>query len=195
MDLKSHLRDSQPHHRIDRLAIEPAIMEPSFLSRAGNTVGAGHRATAGMRYWATVSFRVLSLLGVALWVGGFTFYSAVVIPALDDALGSVDAGFITQGVTNTLNAIGVAALVACSIWMSLELPTSGRLVRRLRMALVLISALILAFLILWHRRMDQHLDTIGLSGFYRLHRVYLIASTMQWLANLGLLALFGLSKR
>ncbi len=36
--------------------------------------------------------------------------------------------------------------------------------------------------------MDGRLESGSLRGFYPLHRIYLIASTAQWLANLGLLA-------
>jgi hypothetical protein len=37
--------------------------------------------------------------------------------------------------------------------------------------------------------MDAHLDGRGTRGFRPLHRLYLMISTGQWLANLGLLAL------
>lgn len=156
---------------------------------AHNRAGPLEKAFAGMRY-LLVGVRVLSLLGLALWVGGFTFYSAVVIPALHDAIGSVEGGFVTQNVTNSLNTIGVTVLTICSLATALQPPSARGRARTLRMVLLVISAVLLGLLIVWHRRMDQHLDSTGLRGFYSLHRLYLIASTAQWLANIALLICF-----
>ena len=55
--------------------------------------------------------RYLLLMSLMFWQGGFTFYSAVVVPIGSDLLGSGrDQGFITRSVTNYLNLAGVAAL-------------------------------------------------------------------------------------
>ena len=48
--------------------------------------------------------RFLCLLSLSVWVGGFMFYSAVVIPVLHEAMGRLDTGFVTQKVTNAINA-------------------------------------------------------------------------------------------
>ena len=50
------------------------------------------------------------------------------------------------------------------------------------------TLLLLLFLIVLHGIMDERLETGSLRGFYPLHRAYLIASTVQWVANLGLMA-------
>jgi hypothetical protein len=139
-----------------------------------------------MAVW-TLVLRSLSLLALAVWVGGFTFYSAVVIPALHEAMGSVEAGLITQRVTDTLNAIGAAAVVLCWLWAAVERPTDAVRWNRARLGLLATSTLLLVILIALHRVMDRRLETSGLRGFYRLHRAYLLASTAQWAANLGLL--------
>ena len=55
--------------------------------------------------------RFLVVAAVAMWMGGFTFYSSFVIPVATDLLGSHRAaGFITQRVTQPLNICVVAAL-------------------------------------------------------------------------------------
>lgn len=136
----------------------------------------------------TLVLRFFALLTLAVWVGGFTFYSAVVIPELHGAMGSVEAGDITRRVTDPLNAIGAVAL---GVWWALEAVDRSEVrarVRRTRLGLLAATSAILAFLVLLHRVMDGRLDAGRLNGFYPLHRVYLIASTLQWLANLGLLA-------
>lgn len=62
-----------------------------------------------------VSIRFLRLLAVwtlAFWLGGFTFYSAVVIPVLHDQLGSpLATGLVTRRVTDALNILGVVTII------------------------------------------------------------------------------------
>jgi hypothetical protein len=57
-------------------------------------------------WWRVRVLRFLGLLGLIVWVGGFTFYSAGVIPVLHDVTPSRDAGRITQRVTDRLNLRG-----------------------------------------------------------------------------------------
>lgn len=59
--------------------------------------------------------RVIVVVAGAVWLGGLTFYAAVVIPTAHDVLGSHrEVGFITQQVTERINAIAVVALVTSS---------------------------------------------------------------------------------
>jgi hypothetical protein len=123
----------------------------------------------------------------AVWVGGFTFYSAVVLWAIHDEYGSFDAGKITQRVTDWLNVIGVGTVVVWWCLVLLERELSPRLTRRLRYALLAVTTLLLGFLIVDHRILDDRLDAYGLTGFYAYHRVYLIVSTAQWALNLAII--------
>jgi hypothetical protein len=84
-----------------------------------------------------------------------------------------------------LNAIGGVALVLAGPDRS---DGSAR-VRRGRAVLLAASAATLAGLVVLHRVMDARLDEGQLAGFYPLHRLYLWTSTIQWLANVGLLGL------
>jgi hypothetical protein len=130
----------------------------------------------------------LCLLTWALWVGGFTFYSAAVIPVLHDRMDSIYAGAITQRVTDSLNCVGVAA-VAVWWFAALARRSAGpRRFRRIGLGLLAATTVLLVFLIVLHRVMDHQLESDSLGGFYPLHRTYLIASTVQWFLNLGLLA-------
>jgi hypothetical protein len=134
------------------------------------------------------ALRFLALVVMAIWFGGFTFYGAVVIPALHDVFGSVEAGQVTQRVTTTLNVIGVVAIAAWWL-LTVAMPRDCVDVRgKAQFALLAATTALLVFLIVLHREMDRRLDAGILVGFYPLHRVYLIASTVQWFVNLGLLA-------
>jgi hypothetical protein len=132
--------------------------------------------------------RFLCLFSLSIWVGGFTFYSAVVIPVLHESLGRLDTGFITQRVTNDLNAAGgvTIALWWLAAWADRSTPAARA--RRTRLGLLAASTILLLGLVGLHHLMDARLESGSLRGFYPLHRIYLIASTTQWLVNLGLMA-------
>ena len=64
-----------------------------------------------MRTW-TIILRWLFLVALSIYIGGFTFYSAVVIPILHDRLeSSLETGLITQRVTDMLNLLGIGDAV------------------------------------------------------------------------------------
>jgi hypothetical protein len=131
--------------------------------------------------------KFLCFIAMAVWLGGFTFYSAFVIPVLHDHLPSARAGAITQQVTNRLNAIGVASLALA--WLDLCIaPTAARTrTREMLLWLLAGSTTILLSLFILHRVMDLRLETRGLDGFYPFHRAYLIASTVQWFVNMAII--------
>ncbi len=135
----------------------------------------------------SLALRVLCLLGLSVWMGGFTFYSAVVIPVLHESLGSLETGYVTQRVTDYLNYIGVVVVLIWWVATGVERGEGPARVRAVRLLLLAASTLILVGLIALHRVMDGRLETGSLRGFYPLHRVYPIASTVQWFVNLGLM--------
>jgi hypothetical protein len=131
--------------------------------------------------------RFSGLVALTVWVGGFTFYSALVIPILHDQLGSLDAGFVTQKVTDSLNAVGMATVAVWWAIVGWERRVGSGPARRARIALLATTTSLLLVLVLLHRVLDDRLEGSRMRGFYELHRLYLIASTVQWVANLGLL--------
>jgi hypothetical protein len=135
-------------------------------------------------------YRALLIWSLALWLGGFTFYSAVVIPVLHDQLGSpMETGLVTQRVTDVLNAAGLVTILLGWIGVGLERWTGQDLRTRSRAAILLLaifSACLVALFVL-HAVLDRRLESDSLRGFYALHRAYLWVSVVQWLASLGLL--------
>ena len=131
-----------------------------------------------------------ALLALAVWFGGFTFYAAVVVPVLEDVMGRFEAGAnVTREVTRTLNAIGVATLAVWWVLVVVEGPLGDIWSRRGRVALLALNSAILAGLFAAHRVLDSRIETDQMAGFYRLHESYLIASTVQWGANIALVGL------
>lgn len=139
--------------------------------------------------WRLVGLRSLVLALWGAWVGGFMFYGAIVVPILHDELDSLTAGGITRRVTDGLNAVGAIALATWAALLIVEGRTARRIVGRARWVAFGISTGLLIGLIAMHEVMDGKLDTTGLDAFYPWHRAYLVVSTIQWVVNVGLLAL------
>jgi hypothetical protein len=132
--------------------------------------------------------RLILLVALMFWQGGFMFYGSVVITVGAQVLGSeLEQGFVTQSVTNYLNIAGAVCLTIWGIVLWRERTTW------LGWTLWLGLVVSLAALAVLHGRMDQRLEfgshAVTGQGFYSLHRVYLMISTAQWLAALTLLAL------
>ena len=138
--------------------------------------------------------RMLVIVALMFWQGGFTFYAAVVVPVGQKVLAShVRQGFITKEVTNYLNLAGAVALVLLA-WdiLACHDPSAAR--RRARWLAWVIMAVCLLTLFYWHTRLDVLLDldseTILDRGPFRtLHRQYLWVSTLQWAAGVAYLLL------
>lgn len=137
--------------------------------------------------------RVLLVALWTLWLGGFSFYSAVVVKIGADVLGSeLEQGLITQQVTHSLNALGLAAVVGAAVLA----PLSGFHVTRRQaiwgwglLAVFLADDL---FLIYWHDQVARAIDLETRSvedydQFYLSHRIYLWVSIGQWLVGWALL--------
>ena len=131
--------------------------------------------------------RYLVFLFFALWWGGFTFYSVVVVHTGHKVLKSkVRQGFITQKVTLQLNALGVITLGCMAGELAMARRGSGW---KLAASTWVIMTLSLAALYLLHGRMDEMLDdqtrTItDDASFYQLHALYLAISTVQWITTM-----------
>jgi hypothetical protein len=137
--------------------------------------------------------RFLVVCGLALWMGGFTFYSSFAIPEATEVLGGHRVtGFITQRVTSSLNLCGAIAL-AILLWNILSgwRVASGLERKWLVSTWALLVAGLVALFVL-HPLLDAKLDpatqqVLRNSNFDAWHRSYLWISTAQWIAALPLL--------
>jgi hypothetical protein len=129
--------------------------------------------------------RLLTVAALAVWQGGFIFYTAIVVPIGTEFLGSATRqGFITRQVTDTLNACGAFALSL----MALELvasrdPRRGRFAARIGLFVLIALASIALFGL--HRHLEALLDVpnedvLDRHAFRPLHRAYLWVSSSQW---------------
>jgi len=129
--------------------------------------------------------RFLVFATLLFWQGGFTFYTAVVVPIGTEILDSAEEqGRITRRVTVDLNLAGLFAVAALG-W---DIATSTDPVQRRRLLRWLMwgcLAVTLGLLFWLHGRLDALLDVaeesiLDRSRFRLLHRGYLWTSTLQW---------------
>jgi hypothetical protein len=134
--------------------------------------------------------RFLVASGLGLWLGGFTFYSAVAIHVGAEVLGDHrPVGFITQQVSNWLNLIG-AIVLAIMLWnMAAIWPAASRWRRTGLTVTWLGMAIGMVALVVLHHALDAVLNAesqeiVDDHRFIWLHRFYLAVSTGQWGAGL-----------
>ena len=137
--------------------------------------------------------RVIAILLLAFWWGGFSFYAGRVVFIGHEVLRSkIRQGFITERVTTELNWFGVAALAIVG-WELLASKCGTR--RRAAWIAWAVTTLATITLFILHAKLAGMLDfnTRQLADddhFYGLHRIYLCTATVQWLAGAAMLVLF-----
>jgi hypothetical protein len=137
--------------------------------------------------------RLLVIVALMFWQGGFTFYSAAVVPVGRAVLATpFDQSLVTRHVTVYLNCAGIVTL-ALLAW-DLVLTAATRRCRLVLWLAWLVMAAGLACLFWLHPQLDQVFDasaqtTARPPHFNSYHRAYLWVSTVQWFAGLVYLAL------
>lgn len=137
-----------------------------------------------------VIYRTLLLAVFALWFGGFTFYTAFVVPIGTEVLGSSRAqGMVTQQVTDQLNAVGGFMIAFFLVDFLLGWKSRSR-----RLS-IWIGSLTGTIAVLWIGLLWLHSILDGMIidedlisdevNFYQLHRAYLWTSTVQWILCWG----------
>lgn len=140
----------------------------------------------------TVLRRLLLLLALMVWQGGFMFYGAVVVPVGAEVLGSHrEQGFVTQRVTNYLNVAGTVALAVWCWDVAAGRAAGGHRLRWIGWGLLVV---LLGVLVWLHPRLDELLNADGFRildppGYRHLHQWYLVVSTIQWAGAVVLTAL------
>ena len=136
--------------------------------------------------------RMVLLVSLMFWQGGFMFYGGVVVPVGARVLGSeTEQGFITQTVTNYLNLAGAVCLI---VWLEHLWYDRRNGVSKLEWGVWSFAAASAILLAKLHVEMD-HLLSVASSSvvdpewFGRYHKLYLMTSSAQWLASLALLFL------
>ena len=139
-----------------------------------------------MSQFASHFVRITLLFAFATWWGGFTFYASVVVPVGSEILGSSRTqGFITQVVTHCLNVASALTIfmLALDLWLNRRSRKTINFVLEIGIAIGILICL--ATLVFLHPKMDELISLAGETisdeaKFYKIHRVYLWVSTIQW---------------
>jgi hypothetical protein len=142
----------------------------------------------------TLMRRLLVLIALMFWQGGFTFYASVVVPVAQQQLGHRGQGFITNEVTNFLNLSGAIALAVLAWDLSAAKDRPG-LRRYLLWTCWAGMVVVLVLLVRQHMGLADmmipaHRQLTNPRLFQAMHRWYLWLSTVQWglaIAYTGLL--------
>jgi len=133
--------------------------------------------------------RVAVIAIFSLWMGGFTFYAAIVIPTANEVLGSHrEVGFITQRVTDWLNVIAIVALLILSgnlLILRRKFSILGKSLP-ITLGVMIVSQCALFFA---HPILDRLIQTESQSidlhaQFYGWHRFYLLTAAVQWITSI-----------
>lgn len=138
--------------------------------------------------------RTATLVVMALWWGGLTFYAAVVVPVGTEVLESTELqGLVTQQVTRYLNMLGLLA-VGAICWILLRLEGTRSMAKAKE--LLALGAILLALQggLYWlHGELGRQLiDDTDREAFYQTHRIYLLLVAVQW--GFGLMSLVQILK-
>ena len=138
--------------------------------------------------------RVILLISFALFWGGLTFYTGIVVRIEHDVLDEpIMAGLITQRTTNVMQALAVITVVQMGVN---GFVVAGRC-RRLGYILISISTLIaLAIIGLYivHGHLDAVIDVAArevtdYESFATGHRRYNQLTTVEWLSSISYLVI------
>src|SRR5262245_3867703 len=114
----------------------PASRRPNWKCATRPRPTAASSAEASpMPEMARAAWRFVVLAAFVFWVGGFTFYTAIVVPIGTGQLTALGQGFITRDVTQRIN---IAASVALGLMLLDLAVTSG--LWRTRLVLWLVMA-------------------------------------------------------
>ena len=138
-----------------------------------------------MAGFLSLARRFVTLLGAGLWLGGFTLYTAFVIPVGHRQLSAGKFGFVTGEVTALLNEVAAIALVLLLVNLVMEWKRMGNALRWAGAGAWLLSAFATAGLYFLHRAIDGALDykvreILDRNRFESLHERYELVATIQW---------------
>ncbi len=134
--------------------------------------------------WKALIQRSLVVFAIAFWLGGFTFYGAIVIHVGAEVLGSHAAqGQVTQEVTRWLNLAGAIAQ-SILLWNTLTTRRSTPQLFHVLLVTWNVMAAIEVILFVLHPKMDRLLlaspENLDQAAFRNLHEWYVNLSSVQW---------------
>jgi len=141
------------------------------------------------------AWRFLAVFAFVLWIGGFTFHTAVTLRVGGDIIGGLEQGYVTQAALGRLHWFALAMVVAAVLDNALHWRAVKPPVRGVRCAAFAIMALCVAMLFQIHGDMSAMLDADAMTrpekaAFSPLHERYQMFASVLWVCammELGLM--------
>lgn len=129
------------------------------------------------------------MCALSLWLGGFTVYTAFVIPIGHRQVSSGRFGFVTGQVTSVLNVLSAIAALVLLVNLFTERGGVGGRLRWMLVGTWLMIVAALLVLVALHSNLDELLNykTREISSqerFQTLHERYELFASLQWGAGL-----------
>lgn len=134
--------------------------------------------------------RVFTILAVALWFGGFTFYTACVVRVGSKVVGGLTQGYITKQVTEVLEILAAIMAVGVALDIATSWKSVGRWMRISQCTAWLTMAGSTVGIIFIHHNMNALLDASTMAKpnhdlFSPFHQAYQFISTCLWIATVA----------
>jgi len=138
--------------------------------------------------------RLVTVLVIGLWFGGFTCYSTFVIEAGSRIFGGVDQGYVTQQATDVFNVLAIVMIVAVAIDIAVGWRRNTQRVRIAQGVCLVVMIGSVVMLLILHNTLDAQMDATTLSkpddvSFAPPHSSYRFYSMWLWFATVGYIAL------
>lgn len=124
----------------------------------------------------------------ALWVGGFTIYTAVVLRVGSRVVGGLEQGHITQKVTGILHWFALAVLITAALDVLIHWVVPTKKLRIARCVVLVLMSVALFSLFPLHSQMSGLMEGVGFVKpdtelFFPMHQRYQSIITLFWLGS------------
>ncbi len=134
--------------------------------------------------------RFVGISALGLWLGGFAFYTAFVLPIGHRQLTDRQFGFVTAEVTVILQHLSAVAIVVAAANLAFDWGGLSRGLRWTSVALLALLAILWAGSLAAHASLDRLLDVpahrvTDRTAFEPLHERYEMVASVQWMIGMA----------
>lgn len=145
--------------------------------------------------FARGAWQYLATFAFVLWIGGFTFHTAVTLRVGGGIIGGLEQGYVTQAALGRLHWFALAMIIVAALDNALHWRAGKPSVRGIRCAAFAIMAICVLMLFQIHGDMSALLDADAMTrpekaAFSPLHERYQIFASVLWftaMTELGLM--------
>jgi len=140
---------------------------------------------SSLKQFPIAAWRFLAVIAFALWIGGFTFHTAVTLRVGGDIIGGLEQGYVTQAALGKLHGFALAMVLVAALDNALHWRSVKPVARGFRCAAFAIMAVCVMILFQIHGDMSGLLDADAMTrpdktAFSPLHERYQMFASVLW---------------